>query len=138
MHDRLLGIDYGDVRIGVAVSDALGITAQPVGTIQNSPNAIQEIIAIIQQKKVVRCIVGLPKDQHGNDSKKAHDVREFVKALQTKIDIDVEWVDERFSTVAATRQLHQVNLNSKKQRHVIDTQSAMFILQGVLDRKGGS
>ena len=134
MHKRLLGIDYGDVRIGVAVSDPLGLTAQPVGTIKNSPTALDEIIAIITEKKVSKCIVGLPKNQHGEDSKKAASVREFAAALQAKHAIDVEFVDERFSTVAVTRQLHSMNLNSKKQRGIIDTQAAMFILQGVLDR----
>ena len=132
MHKRLLGIDYGDVRIGVAISDPLGMTAQPVGTIKNSTQAIDEIIQIIIEKKVSKCIFGLPKDQHGNDSKKAASVREFAHQLQDKHAIDIEFVDERFSTVAVTRQLHEMNINAKKQRSVIDTQAAMFILQEFL------
>ena len=60
MHKRLLGIDYGDVRIGVAISDPLGLTAQPVGTIQNTKTAINEIIDIIKQKRVEKIIMGLP------------------------------------------------------------------------------
>jgi len=134
MHKRLLGIDYGDVRIGVAISDPLGLTAQPVGTIQNSSSALDEIIGIIIEKKIEKCIVGLPKNQHGEDSKKADSVRVFASKLQELYPIEVEFVDERFSTVAVTRQLHQMNMNTKKQRHIIDTQAAMFILQGVLDR----
>jgi putative Holliday junction resolvase len=134
MHKRLLGIDYGDVRIGVAISDPLGLTAQPVKTIQNSNAAIHEIIAIIREKKVEKCIIGLPKNQYGEDSIKAQSVRSFASKLQEQYPIDIEFVDERFSTVAVTRQLHQMNMNSKKQRHIIDTQAAMFILQGVLDR----
>tara|TARA_Y100001935_G_scaffold255638_1_gene270343 strand:- start:2623 stop:3030 length:408 start_codon:yes stop_codon:yes gene_type:complete len=134
MHKRLLGIDYGDVRIGVAISDPLGLTAQPVGTIQNSSSALDEIIGIIVEKKIEKCIVGLPKNQHGEDSKKADSVRIFASKLQERHPIEVEFVDERFSTVAVTRQLHQMNMNTKKQRHIIDTQAAMFILQGVLDR----
>ena len=134
MHKRLLGIDYGDVRIGVAISDPLGLTAQPVGTIQNSSSALDEIIGIIIEKKIAKCIVGLPKNQHGEDSKKAESVRAFASKLQARHPIEIEFVDERFSTVAVTRQLHQMNMNTKKQRHIIDTQAAMFILQGVLDR----
>jgi len=134
MHKRLLGIDYGDVRIGVAISDPLGLTAQPVGTIQNSSSALDEIIGIIIEKKIEKCIVGLPKNQHGEDSKKADSVRVFASKLQELYPIEVEFVDERFSTVAVTRQLHQMNMTTKKQRHIIDTQAAMFILQGVLDR----
>jgi len=134
MHKRLLGIDYGDVRIGVAISDPLGLTAQPVKTIQNSSSAIHEIIAIICEKNVEKCIIGLPKNQHGEDSTKAQSVRLFASQLQQQHPMDIEFVDERFSTVAVTRQLHQMNMNSKKQRDMIDTQAAMFILQGVLDR----
>ena len=90
MHKRLLGIDYGDVRIGVAVSDPLGLTAQPVGTIKNSPTALDEIIAIITEKKVSKCIVGLPKNQHGEDSKKAASVREFAM-LRCKPNMPLMW-----------------------------------------------
>ena len=134
MHKRLLGIDYGDVRIGVAISDPLGLTAQPVGTIKNSDTALDDIIEIIIEKKVEKCILGLPKNQHGEDSKKAADVRAFAAALQAKHDIDIEFVDERFSTVAVTRQLQDMKIKAKKQRGIIDTQAAMYILQGVLDR----
>ena len=70
MEKRLLGIDYGDVRIGVAISDPLGLTAQPVGIIQNGPGALDELIQLIIEKKVEKLVVGLPKNQHGDDSKK--------------------------------------------------------------------
>ena len=135
MHKRLLAIDYGDVRIGIAISDPLGLTAQPVGTIKNSKTAINEIIDIIKQKRVEKIIMGLPKNKAGDDSLKAASVREFAKQLQTEYEIEVEFVDERFSTVAATRQLQGLNIKAKSQRKIIDTQAAMFFLQGVLDRK---
>ncbi|MEC8677929.1 MAG: Holliday junction resolvase RuvX [Candidatus Margulisiibacteriota bacterium] len=135
MHKRLLGIDYGDVRIGLAISDPLGLTAQPVGTIQNTKTAINEIIDIIKQKRVEKIIMGLPKNKAGDDSLKATSVREFAKSLQDEYEIEIEFVDERFSTVAATKQLHGLNIKAKGQRKIIDTQAAMFFLQGVLDRK---
>tara|TARA_A200000113_G_C8627967_1_gene278183 strand:- start:65 stop:475 length:411 start_codon:yes stop_codon:yes gene_type:complete len=134
-NERLLAIDYGDVRIGIAVSDPLGITAQPVGTIQNTSLAIDQIIEIINEKKVTKLIVGLPKNQFGDDSKKAKSVRNFIDILHEKINIDTEFVDERFSTVAVERHLIQVDVSRKKRKSIIDTQAAMFILQGVLDRK---
>ncbi len=134
-NERLLAIDYGDVRIGIAVSDPLGITAQPVGTIQNSSSAIDQIIEIINEKKVTKLIVGLPKNQFGDDSKKAKSVRNFIDRLHEKINIDTEYVDERFSTVAVERHLIQADVSRKKRKSIIDTQAAMFILQGVLDRK---
>ena len=134
-NERVLAIDYGDVRIGVAISDPLGLTAQPVGTIQNTSSAIEQLIEIINDKKVTKLIVGLPKNQFGDDSKKAKSVREFVDNLHKKIDIKTEFVDERFSTVAVERHLIQADLSRKKRKSIIDTQAAMFILQGVLDRK---
>jgi putative Holliday junction resolvase len=132
---RLLGIDYGDVRIGVAISDPLGLTAQPVGTISNGPGALDELVRIINEKKVQRVVVGCPKNQHGDDSKKAKDVRRFVDALLIKIPIDVEFVDERFSTVAVTKHLIHMDVSRKKRKSIVDTQAAMFILQGVLNRR---
>ncbi len=135
MQNRLLAIDYGDVRIGVAISDPLGLTAQPVGTIQNSLTAIKEIIDIIKEKKVTKLIIGLPKNQYGDDSKKAKDVRLFAAKLLDDHNIDIEFVDERFSTIASQRQLIEMNIKGKKRKTIIDTQAAMFILQGVLDRK---
>tara|TARA_A100001015_G_scaffold279253_1_gene340259 strand:+ start:70 stop:474 length:405 start_codon:yes stop_codon:yes gene_type:complete len=132
---RFLGIDYGDVRIGIAVSDALNMTAQPIGTLKNSKTVINEIITIIETHKITNLIIGLPKDQKGNDSKKAKDVRNFVDKLHQQININTEFVDERFSTVAVERHLIGLNMSRKKRKEVIDTQAAMFILQGVLDRK---
>ena len=84
MEKRLLGIDYGDVRIGVAISDPLGLTAQPVGIIQNGPGALDELIQLIIEKKVEKLMVGLPKNQHGDDSKKAGDVRAVYSSIIRK------------------------------------------------------
>ena len=131
---RYLSIDYGDVRIGIAISDPFNVSAQPIGTYKNSKNVINEIIAIIEEKKIINLIVGLPKDQHGNDSKKAKDVRSFIKDLHSEKEIKTEYIDERFSTVAVERHLIGLNLSRKKRKEIIDTQAAMFILQGVLDR----
>ena len=118
MQNRLLAIDYGDVRIGVAISDPLGLTAQPVGTIQNSLTAIKEIIDIIKEKKVTKLIIGLPKNQYGDDSKKAKDVRLFAAKLLDDHNIDIEFVDERFSTIASQRQLIEMNIKGKKRKTI--------------------
>ena len=134
MQNRLLGIDYGDVRIGIAIADPLGITAQPFGTIKNSKTAINDIIKIIEDKKITKLVVGLPKNQYGNDSEKAREVRLFVSKLHAQYKIETEFVDERFSTIAAKRQLIEMNVQRKNRKRIIDTQAAMFILQGVLDR----
>ena len=133
MQKRLLGIDYGDVRIGLAISDPLGLTAQPVGIIQNGPGALDELIQIIIEKSR-ELVVGLPKNQHGDDSKKAGDVRAFIHQLLETHDIEAEFVDERFSTVAVEKHLIHMDVSRKQRKKVVDTQAAMFILQGVLDR----
>tara|TARA_A100001011_G_scaffold370682_1_gene427235 strand:+ start:24 stop:428 length:405 start_codon:yes stop_codon:yes gene_type:complete len=132
---RLLGIDYGDIRIGVAISDPLGLTAQPVGIIKNSSSAIDELIELIESKNVAKLIVGLPKNQHGDDSKKAASVRSFIDQLHAKYEIETEFVDERYSTIAVERHLIQADVSRKNRKKVVDTQAAMFILQGVLDRQ---
>ena len=134
-NERLLSIDYGDVRIGVAISDPLGLTAQPIGVIKNSSSAIDELIELIKVKKITKLIVGLPKNQHGDDSKKAKSVRLFITNLHERYEIETEFVDERFSTVAVEKHLIQADVSRKKRKGIIDTQAAMFILQGVLDRK---
>lgn len=132
---RILGIDYGKVRIGLAISDGLGLTAQPLGVVQNSNTCMQEIIDIIKTHSIQSLVVGLPKNQFGDDSKQASYVRLFVNKLVSIYPISVEFVDERLSTVAAERYLIQADVSRKKRRQVIDTQAAMFILQGVLDRE---
>lgn len=132
--ERLLALDYGTVRIGVAISDPLGFTAQPLDYIPNDSHAMSRIASLIQEKNVTRVIVGLPKDRHGGDSPMATSIRSFVQSVTDMGGVSVELVDERYSTVAASRQLSAAGIRGKRQRTVVDSYAAMFILQGVLDR----
>jgi len=130
---RVLGLDYGSKRIGVAVSDPLGLTAQSLKTIQNGGSTLKEIQAFIQEYTIQKLVVGLPKNQHGEDSPKSLEVRAFCKRLAKKISCPICFWDERYSTQAVTRTLQAMGLNSKKQRKVIDAAAAAYILQGWLD-----
>ena len=132
---RLLALDYGQKRIGVAISDALGITAQPKPFIQNTDNTIQKISELIQEYQISKLYLGLPQHTKGGETKKSQEVRSFAKQLALFISIEIEFIDERFSTIAATKQLDATGVNRKKQRALIDSQAAAFLLQGILDKK---
>jgi putative holliday junction resolvase len=133
--NRILALDYGQKRIGVAISDALGLTAQPKPFIENTDNAVQKINELIQDFEISKLYLGLPQHTRGGETKKSEEVRGFAEKLKLSITIEIEFIDERFSTVAATRQLDASGLNRKKQRLLIDSQAAAFLLQGILDKK---
>ena len=131
---RLLALDYGQKRIGVAISDALGMTAQPKPFIENTSDVINKISELIKDNEISKLYLGLPQHTKGGETKKSEEVRAFADKLRLVISIDIEFIDERFSTVAATRQLDAAGLNRKKQRSLIDSQAAAFLLQGILDK----
>ena len=87
---RLLALDYGQKRIGVAISDALGITAQPKPFIQNTDNAIQKISELIQEYQISKLYLGLPQHTKGGETKKSQEVRSFAKQLALFISIEIE------------------------------------------------
>ena len=132
---RLLAIDFGEKRIGIAISDGLGLTAQPKPFILNNDKTIDSLKSLISEYDISTVYLGLPKDTRGGESKKSLEVRAFADRLKSQLTIPLNFIDERFSTVAATRQLDESGLNRKKQRHLIDSQAAAFMLQGVLDSK---
>ncbi len=132
---RILGIDFGDARIGVAVSDIMGWTAQGVKTIKNRPweklaPQIQEILAEYSPEKIV---VGLPKNMDGTEGFRADATRVFVDNLKTIYDGEIVFWDERLTTVGATRFLNETNTRGKDRKNVIDTVSACLILEGYLN-----
>ena len=131
---RWLGIDLGDVRIGLSVSDESGAFAYPYRTIQNSESAASEIRAIVVQEKIGGIVLGFPKNMDGTLGPAAAKAQEFSRLLsaaneQCKV---VLW-DERLTTVAAQRALHEAGKNTKQSRKVIDQVAAQILLQGFLD-----
>ncbi|NLO90270.1 MAG: Holliday junction resolvase RuvX [Clostridia bacterium] len=133
---RILCLDIGDKYIGVAVSDALGITAQGVGTLKRRDNIdedILEIIKMVQKFNAEKIVVGLPKNMNGSLGPQGKKVLEFIDNLKEKIDIPVIKWDERLSTKSAEKTLLEGNVSRKKRKKVIDKVAAVFILQNYLD-----
>jgi len=135
-----LGIDVGKVRIGVASSDPHGMLATPVSTIARGDGDIARILAEATERSVVEIVIGLPLALSGADSASTRDARDFALRVAMGGDIPVRMVDERLSTVSATRALQTSGRNSRRSRSVIDQVAAVIILQHALDveRTGGA
>jgi len=133
---RIMGIDYGEKRIGVAISDPLGITAQGLPTIErtNIQEDIQKILNIIREKEVGEIVVGLPKHMNNMLGEKAQAVLAFVDLIKKHVNIPVNTIDERLSTVRAHRTMLEGDLSRKKRKDRVDMIAAQLILQNYLDR----
>jgi putative Holliday junction resolvase len=131
---RILGIDFGEKRIGLAISDELGLTAQGLDTLEskNSKKHIALLKEIIQENKVDKIVVGLPLDRNGNINKDSA-VIDFVDRLKDGLKLPIETWDERLSTVEASRILLQADTSRRKRKRVVDKLAAQIILQGYLD-----
>ena len=132
---RALGIDLGEARIGVAVSDELGMLAHPVETIvvKDTPDPLGRVVQIAKDQDVSHIIIGLPKNMDGTTGAAAEKTRAFADKLREKVECIVKLWDERLTTVAAQRYLHDAGRNAKQSRAVIDQVAAQIILQGWLD-----
>lgn len=134
---RIMGLDIGDRTIGVAVSDLMGMTAQGVKTIKRTSkkNDIEEIKQIIKEKQVNLIVSGLPKNMNGTVGPQGEKVKKFCELIKEEIDIEIEFWDERLTTVAAEKTLITADVSRKKRKNVIDMMAAVLILQGYLDYK---
>ncbi len=132
---KILGVDYGDVRTGLAVSDMLGFLASGIGTIR--PGGMRNTaIAVAEEAKkqnVVLIVIGLPKNMDGSEGFRAEAVRAFAFLLAEYTDIPYVFYDERLSTVEAHNFLNLTDTKGKKRKEVVDTLSAQIILQNYLD-----
>ena len=119
--ERYIGLDVGDRTIGVAISDPFLLTAQSLMTIKRKSKIedIEIINDIIKEKEVSKIIVGLPKNMNNTIGPQAKKVKTFVKELRKHTDLDIEYVDERLTTVSATRVLIEQNVSRKKRKDVI-------------------
>lgn len=135
---RILGLDLGTKTIGVALSDALGWTAQGLTTLKiNTPAGdygIDQIVEIAKTNEVDTIVVGLPKNMNNSIGESGERSQYFAKLLALELtDVKITLWDERLSTVAAERTLLEADLSRKKRKTVIDKMAAVFILQGYLD-----
>ncbi|RKY04094.1 Holliday junction resolvase RuvX [Candidatus Poribacteria bacterium] len=131
----IMGLDVGDVRIGVAFSDPLLFGAHAYGSIERKSDeeAIRRIAELVEERKVERIVVGLPLTLKGRVGEQGEKVREFIRMLREKVDVPIiEW-DERLTTAAAERILREMGVPGRKRRKVIDQVAATLILQSYLD-----
>lgn len=135
---RLLGIDYGDKRVGIAVSDPMQKLAFGASVIENkgTEHVIKGLKEIMDRYGDVEAIiVGLPVSLRGTESDQTRKVRRFIDEMSKSIYVPVKTIDERLTTVETGRRLQESGMNAKRMRSIIDEASAMNILQRFLDQK---
>ena len=130
---RILGIDLGRARIGVAVSDELRMLAHPVETIPAGANAAGRIAEIVREKNAERVVVGLPRHMNGTVGAGASEALAFAEKLRGCVTCQVVTWDERMTTMAANRALRESGKKTRNSRAVVDQVAAQMILQGYLD-----
>ncbi|MDQ0061338.1 Holliday junction resolvase RuvX [Paenibacillus harenae] len=134
---RLMGLDYGDRNIGVAISDAFGWTAQGTGVIERRRDGgeFDRIAELAKEHEVSQIVVGLPKNMNGTIGPRGEICIAFADQIQQKLNIPVHLWDERLTTVAAERMLIEADVSRKKRKLVVDKMAATLILQNYLDSK---
>jgi putative Holliday junction resolvase len=135
MGDRFIGLDIGEVRIGVAISDELGMIASPVQMIPRKSDVAAELRVLIERYKPSRLIVGLPKGLSGREGPQAAVTREFADALAAEVGLPLEYYDERMSSSIAEQALISQGTRREKRKQHIDAMAAAIILQGYLDNQ---
>ena len=131
---RILAVDYGDARTGIAVSDNSEFLASPVGTIKeyNAERLAQKVADISREQNAGEIIVGLPINMNGPEGPSAEKCREFGDMLRELVDVEVKMWDERSTTVTAHQFLNETNVRGKKRKAVVDTVAATVILESYL------
>ncbi|MBC2576791.1 Holliday junction resolvase RuvX [Peptostreptococcus canis] len=137
LEGRILGLDIGDATIGVALSDIMGITAQGIKTIkrESKKKDIEEIKKIIIENNVNLIVSGLPKNMNGTIGPQAEKVTKFCDLLKEETGLEVDYWDERLSTVSAEKLLIEGSVSRKSRKKVVDKLAAVIILQNYLDFK---
>ena len=135
---RILGIDYGEARVGIAVTDALNITAQGLETIQRNGSdkvILKRLDEIMQVYEIETIVVGMPLHLNGTVSERAKITQEFVHKLKCKYNkLTIETIDERLTTVEAHKTMNFLDINKNKKKDIVDTISAVYILETYLNK----
>jgi putative Holliday junction resolvase len=134
LQPRVLGVDLGEVRVGVAISDELGFLAHPLETIPRR-DADARIAKLAKERSVAAVVVGVPRHMSGSSGESAQDALAFAEKLRSLVGCDVVTVDERLSTVAAHRALRSSGRKTRDTRGVVDQVAAQMILQTYLDQQ---
>tara|TARA_B100001142_G_C14308689_1_gene645796 strand:- start:263 stop:679 length:417 start_codon:yes stop_codon:yes gene_type:complete len=132
---RILGIDYGEVRVGLSLSDLTQTIAQPFKTImyKNINNLLDQLKEIIIENEVEKLVVGIPYNMKGEDTKQTLKVKEFISFLESNLSYDIELIDERLSSIEAEKTMHKMNVKTGHNKSNIDKIAASVILQEYLD-----
>ena len=135
---RTLGIDYGQARVGIAISDELNITAQGLKTINHNGNdklLLSELDSIISQYNIDTIVVGMPLLLNGDRSQRAEITEKFIHKLKCKYNkIKIVSQDERLTTVQAHKTMNDLDINKKKKKELVDTISAVYILETYINK----
>lgn len=136
---RIMGLDVGSKTVGVAVSDALGWTAQGIETVKideaNGEFGIDRIAELVKEYTVTEFVVGFPKNMNNTVGPRGEASENYKKLLEETFSLPVKLWDERLTTMAAERMLIEADVSRKKRKQVIDKMAAVMILQGYLDSK---
>ena len=139
---RVLSIDYGEARTGFAISDGLGITAQGLETLNSNGSdrlILKKIDEFMGIYEIDTIIVGMPYNMNGTKSERAELTEKFIHKLKCKYNkIKIDYVDERLTTVAAHKTMNFLNINKHKKRNIVDTISAVYILETYLEKQKNS
>ena len=136
MRQRILAFDVGEKRIGIAVSDPLGITAQGIETyarVGDTAADVQYLLSVANRYKPVKLLFGMPRNMNGSYGMQAEATRTFADAVLEKWNGDFDFADERLTTMAAKRVLLEADVRRDKRKQVIDKLAAVIILQGYMD-----
>ena len=141
MIKRIMGLDYGDKTVGVAISDPLGITAQGREIIRRErPDKLRKTCArieeLIQEYEVEKIVLGLPKNMDGSEGIRVEKTKAFKEMIERRTGLEVVLWDERLTTVAADRYMDEAGIKGDKRKEIVDEIAAVFILQGYLDSIG--
>lgn len=132
---RILAVDYGTVRIGLAISDPNAFLAQSLDVLRrkSDDDAIEQIALVVREREISEVVVGLPLNMNGSVGEKAQTCRQFALQLEERIRIPVQLFDERLTTVAAQRSLIEQDVRRSKRKQVVDAVAATVLLQTYLD-----
>jgi putative Holliday junction resolvase len=131
--ERIMGLDVGGKRTGVAIADELGISASPVGFVVRGPRDRTELRTIIDRFGITRIVAGLPSSLSGREGPQAADVREYAEALADDLDLPLDYWDERLTSTIAERALIESGVRRSRRREQIDAVAAAVMLQNYLD-----
>lgn len=135
---RVLGIDYGDARVGIAITDPLCITAQGLETIHHKGNdkiILKKLEEILEKYEVETMVVGMPFNMNGTSSERVEITEKFIHKLKCKFNkVKIETMDERLTTVIAHKTMNILDINKNNKRNIVDTISAEYILESYIKR----